>query len=205
MSWHLSHVVKLASNHAPSARRARHGSVIVLFVFVAFFALGCDRNTAPYAGDEAPRNPDLSRIFPEAADPEPHEHEGAASQPIAQETSRAGSAQGPTISGEIRIGSGEVAEGATLFVIARRAGAQGGPPLAVSRVPNPDFPHAFELSQTNVMIPSMRFDGEMTVTARLDRDGNAMTKDAADLVGRAVEARKPGDSGVVIVLGPAGS
>jgi hypothetical protein len=168
-------------------------------------ATACDRNIEPYPGDEAPREPDLSRIFPEPAAPVPHEHEDGETQPIAQQTSRAGSAKGPTITGEIRLGGGEPPAGAMLFVIARAAGSRGGPPLAVLRVPQPQFPYAFELSQANVMIPSLRFSGEMDVTARLDSDGNAMTKDATDLEGRAAAARRPGDSGVLIVLGPAGA
>ena len=175
----------------------------MVFAFV-FAAAGCDRNTSPYVGEEAPREPDLSRIFPAADDPEPHDHQEASAKSIAQETSRAGSAPGPTISGEVRLGSAEPIPGATLFVIARKAGAAGGPPLAVLRVQNPKFPHGFALSQTNVMIPSLRFEGEMNVTARLDVDGNAMTRDESDLEGRASAVRSPGDSGVVIVLGPAG-
>jgi hypothetical protein len=167
--------------------------------------VACDRNVEPYPGDEAPREPDLSRIFPAPADPAPREREAMATQPVAQQTSRAGSAKGPTISGEIRLAGGEPPAGAMLFVIARAAGTRGGPPLAVLRVPQPQFPYAFELSQANVMIPSLRFSGEMDVTARLDVDGNAMTKDAADLEGRADAPRKPGDSGVVVVLAPAGA
>ena len=168
-------------------------------------SVACDRNVEPYTGDEAPREPDLSRIFPAPADPEPHEHEASGAQPVAQQTSRAGSAEGPTISGEIRLAQGEPPAGAMLFVIARSAGTRGGPPLAVLRVPEPRFPYAFKLSQANVMIPSLRFSGEMDLTARLDGDGNAMTKDAADLEGSAAAARKPGDSGVVITLAPAGA
>jgi hypothetical protein len=171
-------------------------------VLIAALALGvgCDRNTAPYPGDEAPRQPDLSRIFPAPAEPQPGGGQSMAGQSMAQETSRAGSAQGATISGEVRLGTDAAPDGAMLFVIARSAGTRGGPPLAVLRVPAPQFPFAFELSQANVMIPSLRFEGEMDVTARLDSDGNAMTKDPRDLEGRSAAARKPGDTGVVIVL-----
>ena len=160
----------------------------------------CDRNTSPYVAGEEPREPDLSRIFPDDGG---HDHaaeaEAEARTPVAQETSRAGSAKGETISGEVRL-AGDAPAGATLFVIARPKGARGGPPLAVLRVTAPSFPFAFELSQANVMIPSMRFAGEMDVTARLDGDGNAMTRDAADLEGNAASAHVPGDAGAVITL-----
>lgn len=166
---------------------------------------GCDRNVEPYAGDEAPREPDLSRIFPAPAEPAPHDHEAEPAQPVAQASSRAGAARGSTITGEVRLGQGRPPAGATLFVVARSAGSRGGPPLAVLRVPEPSFPFAFELSQANVMIPSLRFEGEMDVTARLDVDGNAMTRDPSDLEGRSASARRPGDAGVLIVLEPASS
>lgn len=166
---------------------------------------GCDRNVAPYTGDEAPRDPDLSRIFPASAEPAPHDHEAEAAEPVAQASSRAGAARGSTITGEVRLGQGRPPAGATLFVIARAAGSRGGPPLAVLRVSEPSFPFAFELSQANVMIPSLRFEGEMDVTARLDVDGNAMTRDPRDLEGRSPSARRPGDADVLIVLEPAAS
>jgi len=180
-------------------------AVPIACVAIAIVGIGCDRNTAPYVPGE-PRQPDLSRIFPDTAE---HDHAADAAAAgrtsMAQETSRAGSAKGETITGEVRLSGGDAPAGATLFVIARQKGARGGPPLAVQRVPSPHFPFAFELSQANVMVPSMRFAGEIDVTARLDADGNAMTRDASDLEGRAASAHVPGDSGVVIELAPSGA
>ena len=179
---------------------ACRGAALLALTALAVVATGCDRNVAPYEPGEA-KEPDLSRIFPDTGE---HDHAAEAAAAgrtnVAQETSRAGSARGATISGEVRLASGDAPAGATLFIIARKSGVTGGPPLAVQRVPAPSFPFAFELSQANVMIPSLRFDGEMDVTARLDRDGNAMTRDPADLEGRADGAHTPGDAGVVITL-----
>ncbi len=168
--------------------------------FAVLVFAGCDRNVAPYEPGDA-KQPDLSRIFPDSGEHD-HSDEAAAAgrETVAQETSRAGSARGDTISGEVTIASGAAPEGATLFIIARPKGATAGPPLAVLRVPSPRFPFSFELSQANVMIPSMRFDGEMDVSARLDVDGNAMTRDAADLEGRAAGSHAPGASGLTIAL-----
>ena len=81
---------------------------------------------------------------------------------------------------------------AVLFVIARRAGTVGGPPLAVVRSPGPAFPVELEIGQDNVMIPGLRFEGPIQLTARLDADGNAMTRMAGDLQGAAPEPVKPG-------------
>jgi hypothetical protein len=181
--------------------RALRWAIVVSIPAIVLAGSACDRNTSPYVPGEEPREPDLSRIFPSTGE---HDHAAdaqaaAAREPVAQQTSRAGSARGPTISGEVVL-AGDAPAGAMLFVIARAKGARGGPPLAVLRVPGPSFPYAFELSQANVMIPSLRFEGEMDVTARLDADGNAMTKDATDLEGRAASAHVPGDSGIVITL-----
>jgi len=178
------------------------GTMAARLALVATLVLGagCDRNVAPYEGDQPAHAPDLSRIFPAPAEPEPRGDEAEAAPPVAQASSRAGAARGSTITGEVRLGQGRPPAGATLFVIARPAGTRGGPPLAVLRVPEPQFPFAFELSQANVMIPSLRFEGDMDVTARLDVDGNAMTRDPSDLEGRSPSARRPGDADVLIVL-----
>jgi hypothetical protein len=50
------------------------------------------------------------------------------------------------------------------------------------------------------MIPTLRFEGSITVTARLDSDGNAMTKLPGDLVGEVATPVAPGASGLKLVL-----
>lgn len=92
------------------------------------------------------------------------------------------------------------APNATLFVIARRQGVSGGPPLAVLRIASPGFPLAFEIGQAQVMIPSMRFEGEVALSARLDSDGNAMTKSPGDLAGEISNPLLPGSRGVNLIL-----
>jgi hypothetical protein len=88
----------------------------------------------------------------------------------------------------------------SLFVIARQRGSVAGPPLAVLRVARPRFPVAFEIGPENVMIPSMRFEGEIQISARFDSDGDAMTQLPGDLSGSASSAHAPGASGVDILL-----
>ena len=168
----------------------------------------CDRNTEAFVEDEEPRAPDLARIFPES--------EGAAGGPEAAMPEAPGAAPrrgappveeasaGASIRGTITLSpdlAGSAPAGATLFVIARPAGVTAGPPLAVQRVPAPRFPLAFEIGPANVMIPSMRFEGDIELAARLDSDGNAMTKEPGDLTGSTSGALRPGASGVSIVLG----
>jgi hypothetical protein len=111
------------------------------------------------------------------------------------------------ISGRIEIApevAGDRPTGAILFVIARPEGAVGGPPLAVLRISDPEFPLEFEIGPGNVMIPSMRFEGPISLTARLDSDGNAMTRAETDLSSATAPPALPGTTGVALVLAQKG-
>jgi hypothetical protein len=162
--------------------------------------VGCDRNISPYDPAEEPRAPDLSRIFPA---PEQAPAGGVAGPmgaggPPAAEV--AAGRPGAAVRGTVHLEGGGDAGGAVLFLIARPAGARGGPPLAVVRVPSPAFPFDFEIGPDDVMIPSMRFEGSITLTARLDGDGNASTQSEGDRSTASPVSVVPGDVGVELLL-----
>ncbi len=93
---------------------------------------------------------------------------------------------GKNISGQISIDSKlmkKIDRPATLFIIVRQASSASGPPLAVKKIDNPSFPLSYSLGAENVMIQGMPFAGKINVTARLDKDGNAMTREAGNLLG----------------------
>ena len=71
----------------------------------------------------------------------------------------------------------------TLFIIARSAEGGGGPPLAVKKIDRPGFPLAYSLGSENVMMQGRPFSGKVTIIVRLDKDGNATTRDPGDLIG----------------------
>lgn len=71
----------------------------------------------------------------------------------------------------------------TLFIIARPDGAGGGPPLAVKKIDRPVFPLSYSLGADNVMIQGRPFSGKVSISVRLDKDGNAMTREAGNLAG----------------------
>jgi len=190
--------------------------LLVLWVGLA----GCDRNIEPFDPEEEPRQPDLSKIFPEGAEraepappllpPAPGEGRGASPLPaeLAEaDASRAGGAQPVpanepgSITGRVEVApelAGETPAGAVLFIIARRVA--GGPPLAVKRVPDPVFPLGFRLGPSDRMIQQMPFEGPLTLSARLDGDGNATSRSEGDLQGQAEGEHQPGAVGVVIRL-----
>ncbi len=95
-------------------------------------------------------------------------------------------ASGQQIAGRISIDpklKAKVDSQATLFVIVRPSDAAKGPPLAVKKIDRPVFPLSYALGPENVMMRGMPFTGSVTVTARLDKDGNPTTRQPGDLTG----------------------
>jgi hypothetical protein len=182
------------------------------FAFLALGA-GCDRNIEPYVPGEEASAPDLARIFP-GPPPSPETPgdlagnsrapDRAALPPSRAEGSETAQASGAApIEGVIELSpelmSAQPA-GAVLFVIARPQGVTAGPPLAVLRIADPVFPYSFSIGPQNVMIPSMRFEGAISLSARLDADGNAMTRSPEDISSPTLSSLAPGASGVTLSL-----
>lgn len=116
-------------------------------------------------------------------------------------TARAEVAAAPgEVSGEVRLAPG-AKEGGTLFVIVRPAGSpERGPPLAVKRFETPQFPVRFNVGATDAMM-GQPFVGPFDVGARLDRDGNAMTRGDDDVLAIPAKGVPVGASGLTLVLG----
>ena len=180
-----------------------------LALLAASLALaGCHRKVEPYDPNEQVEQPDLSKIFPEGASraaqapselpPSPEQLMGGAPA-VAGITAPENA--GPPLRGTIRLADGTQApRDATLFVIARVG--EAGPPTAVLRVPAPSFPFEFVLGPEHRMIAEMPWQGPLNVSARIDLDGNAMTREGG-AEGRAAQPAAPGDTGIEIVLEPA--
>lgn len=183
--------------------RSTASRIASLALIAPLVLLACDRNLAPLDPAEQPRPPDLGRIFPEG-EREPERNAGPpVLPPPPEERAMAADpgADAPPIRGEVRLapdGGSSGAAGAVLFVIARRG--EGGPPLAVERIADPVFPLAFSIGPEDRMIASMPFAGPLQLSARLDADGDAMTRQPGDLQGAAASPAQPGDTGVAIVL-----
>lgn len=185
--------------------------VSLVSLVVVGSAIHCDRGIEPFDPNEDPAAPDLARIYPNGA----ARNAGpmGAGMPGALATARRGTpapasdsgSEGSdstgTISGVVQLAPAFDADrpaNGMLFIIARTRPA--GPPLAVLRVPTPSFPHRFEIGQAQVMIPTLRFEGEIKLSARLDSDGNAMTKLPGDLIGAVATPLAPGAAGVTLLL-----
>lgn len=68
-----------------------------------------------------------------------------------------------------------------IFVIARAAGVTAGPPAAVKRLPLSAFPMTVDLSSADSMM-GQPLPSKVRLEARIDSDGNAMTKNPKDPV-----------------------
>jgi hypothetical protein len=175
-------------------------------VILSLLVLGmasCDRNIAPFVPGELPREPDLSRIFP-APEETPSMAGGASGGSLTPGAAGVGR-PGAGVRGNVRLAQSDAGAEGTLFIIARPQGVSGGPPLAVLRVESPEFPLAFEIGPDQVMIPGMRFEGAIDLSARLDGDGDAMTRDEGDPQTGTPLGVVPGSVGVELLLGSAGS
>jgi hypothetical protein len=96
-----------------------------------------------------------------------------------------------------------VPPGAVLFLIARST--SGGPPLAVRKLEAGPFPMAFRIGAEDTMIAGRPFHGPVKLSARIDEDGDAISRGSRDSAGEAPAPVEPGAAGVEILLRPAPS
>ena len=74
----------------------------------------------------------------------------------------------------------------TLYLVARRLSdnpTARGTLIAVKKMPATSFPLAFSLSAADMPFQNGPFDGDLTLTARIDRDGDPMTHQKGDVFG----------------------
>ena len=90
-----------------------------------------------------------------------------------------------------------IPEGAVLFIYARAQGVGSGPPVAVRKMTFFQLPQEFSISPADAVMTQEGFDGPLTLTARLDRDGNARAG-AGDITGSLDVTT--GQKGVTLVL-----
>jgi hypothetical protein len=156
--------------------------------------LACDRRLEPYVPLEAePPRPEHPVRIPGLGNP------ARAERVLAQAPAPAPDAA--AIRGTVRLGDGLSAPGpGVLFVVARSAA--GGPPLAVVRLGSARLPQDFEIGPGDTMFPDIPFAGPLQLTARLDRDGDPMSRSGEDLVAALDAPVEPGASGVDLVLAP---
>jgi hypothetical protein len=81
---------------------------------------------------------------------------------------------------------GDVAPTDTIFLVARRIAdnpSARGTLVAVKRLSAGSFPIPFTLSARDMMIPTGAFDGEVSLSVRVDKDGDPLTHFKGDVIG----------------------
>lgn len=105
------------------------------------------------------------------------------------------------LKGEIRLDKkvrDQVKAGDVIYIVARSAD-NPGPPLAVRRLTAADWPLAFSLDSRDAMMAGTQLAGKVTISVRVDKDGDAMTKNPGDVVGSSAPLSPPDDK-VIITL-----
>jgi hypothetical protein len=90
----------------------------------------------------------------------------------------------------------------TLFLVARRPSdnpAVRGTLIAVKKLPATAFPLPFSLGAADMPFQNGPFDGEMTLSVRIDQDGDPMSRQKGDLYGLLPKVRV-GSRDVVLSL-----
>jgi hypothetical protein len=86
---------------------------------------------------------------------------------------------------------------AMLFVVAEN---EGGVPVAVRRIVNPEFPAAFKMSSEDLLVPAVRSRERLKVHVEMNTHGDMGRPQSGDLEGNAAELTAPGAKGVKVVL-----
>jgi len=115
---------------------------------------------------------------------------------------RTGVVDGKPIRGTISVADGGQPTGKVLFLIARAPG-QPGPPLAVKRLPVGPFPLTFEIGPDDEMIKGRPWVGPIALSARVDSDGDPLTRSDSDATADLATPVEPGAEGVALRLAPA--
>ncbi len=91
---------------------------------------------------------------------------------------------------------GRTKTGIPLFIVVKRADPSGqptGPALAVDKLTWNNADISFELTEKQAMVGGTELTGDVVVTARYDQDGDALSKEAGDIVGQA-RVKLPADN-----------
>ena len=114
-------------------------------------------------------------------------------------------AGGATLSGRITLSparKADVSPNDAVYLVARRmpdSPGTRGSLVAVKRFTAASFPIEFTMSQADMMFKNGAFEGALALSARVDKDGDPITRKKGDVFGT-LDGVKVGTSGVEIAL-----
>lgn len=161
-----------------------------MLILLASAAGACNKK-----GDEAGKPATVPPLDPGAAAP-PMAAAPAAAPAAAQPPQAAAAPDDPnaTITGEIVLpaATAKTKPSGTLYLVARRLSdnpTARGTLIAVKKMPATSFPLPFSLSAADMPFQNGPFDGDLTLTARIDKDGDPMTHQKGDVFGTLPKVR----------------
>jgi hypothetical protein len=106
------------------------------------------------------------------------------------------------VSGVLRLDDkvkAKVKEGDAVFLVARQADPGGGPGpiLAVKKLIAGKWPAPFQLDNRDAMMTGTKLGGKVVVSVRVDKDGDAITKNPGDVTGASRPLDVPSEKVVV--------
>ena len=106
------------------------------------------------------------------------------------------------VSGVLRLDDkvkAKVKEGDAIFLVARQADPAGGPGpiLAVKKLTAAKWPVPFQLDNRDAMMTGTKLGGKVVVSVRVDKDGDAITKNPGDVTGASRPLDVPSEKVVV--------
>jgi hypothetical protein len=157
------------------------------------------KRPAAHAGSQPTSMPASMPVRPGALPPgHPPTSQPAGSQPT----------KGGTLTGKITLIEAlkdKVKKGSVLFIIVRRDEGEGrrGMMLAAKKVPvtgAAQFPMTYVVTPLDVMMKGTTLAGPVRIEARIDQDGDAISKQPGDLVGVLAQGAKVGQKGLDFAL-----
>ncbi|MES1157855.1 MAG: hypothetical protein ABUL67_02025 [Haliangium ochraceum] len=162
---------------------SRRAPLVIVLVLAVGAVSACQKRDEG-SGKPAPIPPLDPASAPAAPPPAPPP---APAEPPAAAPS-APAAAGGSITGKIVLAP-SVAKGkpqGTLYLVARRISdnpTARGTLIAVKKLPATSFPLPFSLTAADMPFQNGPFDGELTLTARIDQDGDPMSHQKGDVFG----------------------
>ena len=191
---------------------------IHVIVMASVFAIGCQQKddsktaSAPKpAAQKAPARAPVQKATIKPKGQVPAKRVGPTSRPTSMPTSQPTSmpaARSGSIAGTIKLAPGlekNVKAGQALFISARRDAGEGkkGMILAAKKINVAGaqmFPLKYVLTPRDVMMQGTVLAGHVRLYARLDQDGDAMSKQPGDVTGFAEGVKTVGDKAVDFML-----
>jgi len=160
---------------------------LALLVAVSLGAASACQKQNEGSGKPSPVPPLDPASAPAAPAPAPPPAAPAATAPAAAAPAAAPS-PGGSIAGKIVLAPAlaKTKPAGTLYLVARRISdnpSARGTLIAVKKMPATSFPLPFSLSGADMPFQTGPFDGELTITARIDQDGDPMTHQKGDVLG----------------------